>query len=440
MADAYVWGTMDASAAMPPGADTVLGAIEGLLGSVQSVLEAVKATFTVMKSFIVDYGDILETILGTIRDDIAAVVETMEESGVYFMSHVPQSPAVARSPRTWLTEVVTSMSDPGDPNRPDFSEPQDFGGALLMVVSPDFNELLGDVSPLVNALFRKFKLRDGDIVLKNSASPPPRFVIDKSALRAAYNAQLNNVANVYGSFRVGDVVIGEDSGATAKVVAVRDTRLGDRLVEQLQVNTQSFKVFAEGERVYVGEVVGATASGVIGTYVPGNTTRGQSKRPDWEPPKLLIDLIPPLGTLANVLKKALGFLVFGQGLSALIQQYIDFLDVKIAALDSLVTQIQEVTSIFDQLLSLPAVHVLFFEATSRTTRELQTGILDAGLPESITELGLFEAPQGDGTTQVFQLAPADHAVAAGAAVLVAAGPGGEIANTVGLLKGLLGAT
>lgn len=366
------WESFNAENALPPGVEEVFTAVEGALATVKAVLQAIQAMFEVVKALTIDRLDILKATLETIRNDIAAIIETLEEAGVYYLSHVPQSLGTAKSPQTWMTEVATSFVDPGDPGRPDFEAAQDMGGVIIMGVAPDFNTLTNSVGALLEGLFRKFKLRDAELPLKENPNPPPRFILDKEALQ--------------------------------------------------------------------------------GTYTE-NEFRGASKEPDWQPPTPLADLIPPLGQLAAILKKLLGLLVFGLGLSELIQQFIDFLQAKIDFLDGLTDEFTELLARFQQIAELGlGFHILFFEGNF-TTAELVSAIQAAGLPEDVAAIetvvieGLpYQVPDGKGgfTTvpgedTTLQISPAQASVAGGIALLVAAGPGGEISNTIALLKGLTGA-
>lgn len=146
-----------------------------------------------------------------------------------------------------------------------------------------------------------------------------------------------------------------------------------------------------------------------------NLRSGTGKAPDWEV-TTLIELLPPLAALSNVLKKLLGVLNIGAGLSDLLQQFIDFLQSKLDLIGALVDELQAVIAILQSLLALPAAHVLVF-AGNWTTDELTAELLGAGLPQLLLDemaeidASLAELEAGDPATLTTEARDAQAAAA-----------------------------
>jgi len=323
MAD-LAWVELNPANALPAGVEGAFDAIKGAIATIETALAAVKAVYEVVKVFVVDRVDILETVLSSIRDSVSAIIETLEEAGVYALVYLPKTPFTGPRPTVWINRVMASMQDLGDPNRPEFTTPQGQVGALVMVAAPDIASVMEKASPLVGAFLRPAKVK-------------------------------------------------------------------------LEYPTEE-EIQAE-----------------YGT----NVNRGRGKTPDWEKPVRLRELVPPLASLSAVLKKVLGLLVFGAGLTQLIDDYIAFLDAKIAVLQALGTELDDVQGEFQALLAITDANVLFWEGTY-TTDTLAEAVAAAGLPTSI---------EGDD----------DNLLAAGFALVAAGDPSTEISETAALLKGLLGA-
>jgi hypothetical protein len=152
---------------------------------------------------------------------------------------------------------------------------------------------------------------------------------------------------------------------------------------------------------------------------PTSPHRGGGVAPDWGTDVLFRDFFPPFGDLARLLKKCLGLFVFGAGISDLMDQFIAFIEAKIAALEGLADEFANIVAVFDAIAILGGFHVLFFEG-SFTTAELQAAILAAGLPEGLSDVD-------------------SSLMALGLVVHVAGDPTTEIASTVTLLRNIVGA-
>lgn len=317
------WFSFDPSDAIPSPLEPIIDGLSAAVSAIKTALEAVKAVFEVLKTLTIDRIDILKTALESIRNSIAALIESLEEAGIRLLVYVPHGFKKVREnkktkqilgsycgpvePEEWVRRVVYSMTDPGDRNRPEFTTPQYQAGAILMAVGTDYAQILEDIKRLFNALFRSYDYRSlwctVDNVDEDGKLKFPPFKLDKDCLRAMY-----------------------------------------------------------GENAY----------------------RGQGVAPDWMKPILLKDLIPVFGQLAALLKKCLGLFVYGLGLTEILAQYIAFLEAKIAALEALAAQFDAILAIFAGLADIGGIHVLFFEGTY-TTAELQGAILGVGLPPEATE-------------------------------------------------------
>jgi hypothetical protein len=174
--------------------DPIIAGLQAAIDAIKTALEAVKAVFNVLKTLIIDRIDILKASLESILALINQLIESLEEAGIYMLVYAPQGFRNAVTPQQWLTRVTSSLSDPGDRNRPEFTTPQLQAGAVIMSVGLDYDALLTTIKSFLSALFQPFDGRSLSCIAENrdedGALQFPPFKLDKDCLRSGYSTNV----------------------------------------------------------------------------------------------------------------------------------------------------------------------------------------------------------------------------------------------------------
>lgn len=184
------WQEFNPSDALPDGLQEIIDGLGAAVDAIKTALAAVKAVFQVLKALTIPRLDVLKAALESIVNSINQLVESLEEAGVYSIVYVPTGFKSAVTPTTWLANLMGSMTDQGDVNRPEFATPQLQAGCIIMAVGLDYNALLEQIKALLKGILKPFEYRQLSCVTENRDEDGrlkfPPFKLDKTCIRENY--------------------------------------------------------------------------------------------------------------------------------------------------------------------------------------------------------------------------------------------------------------
>lgn len=170
--DTARWYRYDPSQALPEVVSSAVSASNAATSAISGALSAMKEAFQIAAAIAITRIDPIAELLDAAANAAAEVVETLNEAGLYFLWDFPASTKLFKRPTVWIDSVVSSMTDEGDRERPDFLTRQNVAGGIVMFVGLDPGALV--------ALGTEFATAFGRLMKRSPAYP------SKEQIQAAY--------------------------------------------------------------------------------------------------------------------------------------------------------------------------------------------------------------------------------------------------------------
>lgn len=154
------WQQWDPSSLYPTDLANLLSDIEPVVSTLGTALGVAATILEVAGLFVQGFTDINAAIIGSLIDLINSAIQSLTQTGIYALFHVPNSPLINSDPTQWLSDVSYSLQDLMDDRRPILIDPGAYVGAIvLMGTANSFTELWTKLGPFL-ALFNRLMLTD----------------------------------------------------------------------------------------------------------------------------------------------------------------------------------------------------------------------------------------------------------------------------------------
>lgn len=235
--------------------------VQSTADTLGAALDIAASIMDLVGTFVSSTADLNEAIIDSMQALIDSLIQQLLGTGVYMLTHIPDTFALRVNPQRWLVEVSYSLNDVFDPNVPLLVDPFAYvGGLVVLGVGPDFRELMKQfraLFELFGALIASIEQLD-DIVL-----PGETPTVIPSGVGKAPNWESITVAKLVPG--IGTIVEQLRSFSQFIEKAKRGNELYERFGNLLRNKANALRAIADAIQQALDDI--AAALDVAGAYI-----------------------------------------------------------------------------------------------------------------------------------------------------------------------------
>lgn len=138
----------------------IVNAVDSVLGPIQTILSLVQSILSIIRVFLVDAASLLLAVIQTLVNQITNFINQLANAGVYYLlvgmggtnnNFADYVQSMTGGFKNFVTQIVNSFDDVGDPNRPTFDSNTQCGGVIYALNTGN----IADVITFFGMFFRQ---------------------------------------------------------------------------------------------------------------------------------------------------------------------------------------------------------------------------------------------------------------------------------------------
>lgn len=266
------WARFSLEEALPSGLNELIGTLDAAVDSITPTLELATSALNILAS-LPEITDPLEASLNAIVTAITSILETLENTSIYYQQILPTSVAEAQNIQGTLSLIANSFLDDQDNTRPLQGEEDELAMITLIVAGSDVATLIKTLQPILTFFdtpsFPEIDASYESELAKNGGYPPtlsagagqdPDWWVLPISQFGQFGIITNELKKAKGLF----AKIGEGTSFLQSIVAVLNAKL-----EQLKATSDKIGAVISS---FQNVIAAAAQIAVLETSSVGNVT------------------------------------------------------------------------------------------------------------------------------------------------------------------------